>query len=103
MTLPALLALLASGVHKYPFAGRLAALPGAAHAARGVRAARGSVAVELRPNRPFAAIVLLGLLLLAPTIETYQSFRHPQRSEQLAPVLAAVRDEMRPGDRVYVY
>lgn len=102
VVLPALLALVASGLHKYPFAGRLLLflVPLMLLAvARGAWA----VAVELRPNRPFAAWLFLVLLAIAPAVETYQSFRHPQREEQIAPVLAAVRDEMQPGDRVYVY
>ena len=89
-------------MHKYPFAGRLLLflVPLMLLAvARGAWA----VAVELRPNRPFAAWLFLGLLVIAPAVETYQSFRRPQREEQIAPVLAAVRDEMQPGDRVYVY
>ena len=102
VVLPGILALLASGLHKYPFAGRLLLflVPLVLLAV-----ARGAweVAAELGPRRPFAAIVLIGLLLVAPIVETYQSFRHPDRHEQITPVLAAVRDEIQPGDRVYIY
>jgi hypothetical protein len=102
LVLPAILALVASGLHMYPFAGRLLLflVPLMLLAvARGAWA----VAVGLRTTRPFAAWLFLGLLVIAPTVETYQSFRHPQREEQIVPVLAAVRDEMQPGDLVYVY
>jgi len=102
IVVPGLLALLASGVHLYPFAGRLLLflVPLVLLAV-----ARGAwdLAAQLRPRRPFAAVVLVGLLLIAPAIESYQSFRHPQRHEQIEPALSAVRAEMRPGDRVYVY
>ena len=102
VVLPAFLALFASGLHMYPFAGRLLLFLVPLML---LAVARGAweVGAELRPRRPFAAVVLIGLLLLAPAVEMYQSIRHPQRHEQITPVLAAVRDEMRPGDRVYVY
>ena len=61
-----------------------------------------SVYSSLRPSQPFAAIVLIGLLFLAPAVETYQSIRRPPRYEQIAPVLDAVRAEWQPGDKVYV-
>jgi hypothetical protein len=102
LALPALLALLASGLHLYPFAGRLLLflVPLLLLAtARGTWA----VAAALRPTQPLAAAVILGLVLLAPAVETYQSFRRPHRQEQLAPVLSELRGELRPGDRVYVY
>ena len=69
-----LLALLASGLQKYPFSGRLLLflVPLVL-----VAVARGAWAVyaALRPAQPFAATVLLGLLLLAPAVEPYQTLR----------------------------
>jgi Dolichyl-phosphate-mannose-protein mannosyltransferase len=102
LVVPALLALLASGLHKYPFAGRLLLflvpllLLVVAHGAW-------VVASALRPGQPFAATVLLGLLLLAPAIETYQTLRRPPRYEQITPILAEVREQWQPGDKVYIY
>jgi dolichyl-phosphate-mannose-protein mannosyltransferase len=99
---PGLVALLASGVHLYPFAGRLLLFLVPLML---LAVARGAwdVAAHLQPQRPLAAVVIVGLLLIAPVIESYQSIRHPQRHEQIEPVLSGVRTEMRPGDKVYVY
>jgi hypothetical protein len=99
---PALLTLLASGLGKYPFAGRLLLFlvpPMLLLVARGAWA----VASALRPNQPFAAVVLLGLLLVAPAVETYQTLRRPPRNEQIVPVLNDVRQQWQPGDKVYIY
>ena len=99
---PAVLALMASGLHKYPFAGRLLLFLVPLML---LAVARGAIVVASapRPVQSFAAVLLTGLLVLAPTIETYQNFRHPPRSEELAPLLNTVREEWQPGDKVYVY
>lgn len=99
---PAVLALLASGLHKYPFAGRLLLFLVPLML---LTVARGAIAVAsaLRPAQTFAAVLLTGLLVLAPTIETYQNFRHPPRAEELAPLISTLRDQWQPGDKVYVY
>jgi hypothetical protein len=102
IVLPAVLALLASGVHKYPFAGRLLLflVPLMLLAVgRGAWA----VASALRPSQPFAAALVVGLLLLAPLLETYQQVRRPMRCEQLTEVLADVKARLEPGDKVYLY
>jgi hypothetical protein len=78
IVLPALLALFASGLHKYPFAGRLLLflVPLMLLAvARGAWA----VAVALRPSQPVAAALVVGLLLAAPLLQTYQQIRRPLR------------------------
>jgi hypothetical protein len=99
---PAVLALLASGLHKYPFAGRLLLFLVPLML---LAVGRGAIAVAtaLRSSQSFAAWLLIGLLALAPALETYQNFRHPPRSEELAPLLNSVREEWQPGDKVYVY
>ena len=102
VALPAVLALLSSAVHKYPFAGRLLLFlvpPMLLSVGRGASV----VATALRPSQPLAALVIAGLLFLAPTVEAYQTFRRPPRCEQIVPVLSSVRQEWRPGDKVYVY
>jgi hypothetical protein len=99
---PALLALAASGLHKYPFAGRLLLflVPFMLLAV-----ARGTWALvnALRTTLPFAATVIVGLLLLTPLVETYQQFKRPVRHEQFAEVLNQLRSRVQPGDRVYLY
>jgi len=102
LVVPALLALFASGLHKYPFAGRLLLFYVPLML---ISVARGawSVCAALRPTQPFAAAVLLGVLLAAPALEVYQQMRRPLRHEQLTDVLADLRPRVRPGDQVYVY
>ena len=102
LILPAILALLASGVNKYPFAGRLLLFLVPLML---IGVARGAwvVAAALRPSQPVAAVVFLGLLFLAPTVEMYQTLRRPPRCEQITPVLNDVRNQWQPGDKVYIY
>ena len=102
LVLPAFFALLASGLHKYPFAGRLLLFLVPVMV---LGAARGAWAVfsTLRPLQPVAAFGLLGVLVAAPMLEAYQEVRRPMRYEQLNPVVEQLRGEWRPGDRMYVY
>lgn len=102
VALPGLLALLASGLHAYPFAGRLLLFL-VPLMVLGVGYGAYAVAAALRPTQAFAAAGLIGVLVAAPALEAYQGVKRPMREEQLAPVLDAVRAELRPGDRVYVY
>lgn len=102
VVLPAVLALLASGLNRYPFAGRLLLflvplmLLGVAHGAW-------MIATALRTTVPFAAYAFVGVLVAAPCLEAYQEIRRPMRQEQIEPVLAQLRADWRPGDRIYVY
>jgi hypothetical protein len=102
LVVPGLLALLASGLHKYPFAGRLLLFLVPLML---LTVARGAwvVTEALRPSQPLAAWLFLGLLFAAPALELYQEIRRPMRYEQLAPLLADVRARWQPGDRMYVY
>lgn len=102
LVLPGVLTLFASGLHKYPFAGRLLLFL-VPLMILGVAEGAGMVGSALARSQPFAASVLLGVLIAAPCLETYQELRRPMRFEQLEPVLAEVRDEWQPGDRMYVY
>ena len=102
IVLPGVFALLASGLHKYPFAGRLLLFLVPLmilSTARGA-AMLGSALVK---SQPVAAVVLLGVLLAAPCLETYQQLNMPMRSEQIQPVLTQVRERWQSGDRMYVY
>ena len=94
--------LLASGLHKYPFAGRLLLflIPFAV-----LLVSRGGWALydAVREKNRFAALALLGVLVVATGWQTLDVIRRPLRNEQLAPVLEQMRREVRPDDRVYVY
>ncbi|MBN9122393.1 MAG: glycosyltransferase family 39 protein [Planctomycetes bacterium] len=94
--------LFASGLHKYPFGGRLLLflIPlGLLLVARGAWAVFDAV----RDRNRFAALALIVLLVGAAAWQTSGTLRRPLRHEQIRPVIAQVRAEMRPGDRVYVY
>jgi hypothetical protein len=102
LVLPALLALLASGLHKYPFAGRLLLFL-VPFAILAVSRGAWELASVLWGKQSSAAILLVGLLVIAPLVETYQQMSRPQRHEQLTEVLAEIRTRAEPGDRVYLY
>jgi hypothetical protein len=102
LVVPVALVLLASGLHKYPIGGRLMLflVPLAA-----LLVARGAWVVfeALVGTNRFAATAFLVLLIGAPLWEASELLRRPLRHEELAPVLADVRTDFRPGDRVHVY
>lgn len=102
VVLPGVLALLASGLHKYPFAGRLLLFL-VPVMVLGVARGAWTVFTSLRAVQPVAAYALLGVLVSAPCLEAYQELRRPMRYEQITPVLAGVRERWLPGDCVYVY
>lgn len=102
VVLPGVLALFASGLHKYPFAGRLLLFL-VPVMILGVARGAAVVGSTLWARQPVAAVILLGVLGSAPCLEMYQELRRPMRFEQLNPLLSKVRDEWRPGDRMYVY
>lgn len=102
VVVPAALALVASGLHKYPFAGRLLLFYVPIMllvVARGAWA----VASALRPTMPLAAFGLLSLLVFAPLLETYQQMKKPLREEQITEVLAELRGRVQAGDKVFIY
>ncbi len=102
LALPAGAALLASAVHRYPFAGRLLLflVPAAVLL---VAAGAGWLAEFAHSGGKVVVALLVGVLVAAPVLEASQEMRRPARSEQLAPVMTAVRDRWKPGDTVYVY
>jgi 4-amino-4-deoxy-L-arabinose transferase-like glycosyltransferase len=99
---PAFFALIASGFHKYPFAGRLLLFL-VPLLLLGVARGAWAVAVALKSTLPFASFVVLGLLILAPAVESYQQIQRPLRYEQITSVLDDVRQKWQPGDKVYLY
>src|SRR5439155_10942367 len=96
LVLPAVFALLASGLHKYPFSGRLLLFL-VPLMLLGVARGAWTVGSALWSSQPVAAAVLLGVLTVAPAVETWQEFRRPMRHEQIVPVLAQVRERWQPG------
>lgn len=99
---PLVLALAASGLHKYPFAGRLMmfAVPalllvvgyGATVAAGG-----------LNRTLPGAGLVVLALLFVAPVAECRWLLKKPSHAEDARAAVAYVHEHWQAGDRLYVY
>jgi hypothetical protein len=99
---PVAFLLFASGLQKYPFGGRLLLflIPFAV-----LLVARGTGALfdAAREKHRFAAIAMLVLLLGGAAWESSAVIRRPLRNENVRPVIAQMRAEMQPGDRVYVF
>jgi hypothetical protein len=102
VVVPGGLALLASAMHKYPFAGRLLLflvplllLP----------VARGGwgVFVTLRTREPVMAWLVLAVVLIGPLYETAKLYRQPLNCEDLASALQYLRAHIQSDDVVYVY
>ena len=99
---PVLLALIASGLQKYPFAGRLLmfAVPGLL-----VLTAVGCwVAMQaLGRAVPGAGLVLLGVLFAGPVGECKWQTKKPLHAEQAREAVAYTHAHWQPGDRAYVF
>ncbi len=108
---PAIVTLLASGLHKYPFGGRLALFlvpPVLLLMAEGTEAIRSSASASF----PAVGWVLITLLLLDPGTYILHHFAKPHTEilqpgamlpEEIRPVMAYVRNHEKPGDLVYVF
>ena len=102
LVVPLGLALLASGLKKYPFAGRLLlfAVP-AALLLVGYGAA--TVAGLLGRTWPGAGAVLLAALFAAPVSEAVWLARKPLHNEMAREAIAQVHAGWEPGDKLYVF
>ena len=98
---PLFLAMLASGLGKYPFAGRLLlfAVPSALLVV-GYGAA--VVAGRVGRGQPAAAVLLIGLLFVGPTALCAWGLRKPVHAEDAREVIAHVHAHWRAGDVAYV-
>lgn len=99
---PIAAALLASGLHRYPFSGRLILfiVP-----ALMVLVAYGLVHVlrRLWVWRPSAALVFLAILVLHPCMMAGNHLFRPRVQEEIRPVLEYVKAHREPGDLLYLY
>jgi hypothetical protein len=108
---PAMLTLLASGLKKYPFGGRLTLFlvpPVLLLMAEGAEALRSSASSGF----PAIGVVLIGLLFLDPGIDTLHHFAKPHSEivepgvmlpEEISPVMAYVRNHEQRTDLVYIF
>ena len=101
LVVPLLLAMLASGLKMYPFAGRLLlfAVP-----AMLLVVGHGAALVADRLGRSVrgAGFVVLGLLFVAPVAECYRHLTKPIHAEDAREVIAYAHARWQPGDRAYV-
>jgi hypothetical protein len=98
---PLALAMLASGLEKYPFSGRL--LLFAVPAALVMVAYGAAVVVERLGGIRGAGFVLLGLLFVAPVAECYWHMKRSIHAEDAREVIAHAHANWQPGDRAYVF
>jgi hypothetical protein len=108
---PAIITLLASGLHKYPFGGRLTLFlvpPVLLLMAEGAEAIRSSASASL----PATGVVLITLLFLDPGTYILHHFAKPHSEivqpgvmlpEEIRPVVSYVRNHEKPDDLVYVF
>lgn len=99
---PLLFTLLASGLKRYPFEGRLLLflVPSLLLlVAEGAERVRRSPAAQA----PAIGAILIALLLFHPVLFAARFLFQPRTREEIRPVLAHVRERRQPGDRVYVY
>jgi len=88
-----LIALLASSVHLYPFAGRLLLF----------LVPMACLVWSCGAYRVTRGYGLAWLIAVWPLILSFQEIRQPARTEDLPPLLDCIKKEWREGDRIYVY
>lgn len=99
---PLVLAMLASGLHKYPFANRLLlfAVPGLLLV---VAAGAWQVMSRLSVGLPGAGLVVLATLFAAPVAECHWQLKRPIHAEDTRTAVAHAHAGWQPGDRAYVF
>ncbi len=99
---PLVLAMAASALQKYPFAGRLLlfAVPAAM-----ILVAYGTTVIAPAISRavPGGGGLLVCAVLLGPAMHTHWLTKSPLHAEDTREVVAHVRDRWQPGDRAYVF
>lgn len=102
LVLPLGLALLASGLHRYPFRERLLlfAVPALILL---VAAGLGAVYEKTREDVPLLSALLIAALFLHPLIDAATLLAKPQTVEEIRPVLAYVQQHRSVGDILYAY
>lgn len=99
---PLALAMLASGLQKYPFANRLLlfAVPGMLLL---VGYGAWEVAQRLAAGIPGAGVIVLATLFAAPVAECQWQLKRPIHAEDAREATAHVHAHWQPGDRAYVF
>lgn len=99
---PLLLALVASAVHKYPFAGRLLLYTVPALI---LMVAYGAALITARLNdvARWGGVVTLAVLFVSPVAECRWLLKVPPHAEDAREAIAHVHANWQPGDKLYVY
>jgi hypothetical protein len=100
LLLPIGLALLASGLHRYPFSGRFLVF---SVPALFLLVGRGATWLWSRSVGRPAAILLVFLLLAMPLARTTQKIISPPEREAFRPLLKMVAEQRQASDTIYVY
>ncbi len=99
---PILVALLASGLHKYPFKTRLIMFLVPALL---LVVAEGTWLIyqAVQPISRVLGIVLIGLLLFYPVTSALSTLKSPTQRSEVRPVMHYIQQHWKPGDFLYVY
>jgi hypothetical protein len=102
LSLPVLLALVASGLHRYPFRGRLLLflVPSVLLV---VASGLAAIRTKTRIVVPGLGLLLIGLLFFQPLEEATHYLRKPREVEEIRPVLEYVERHRTVGDVLYCY
>jgi len=102
LTLPIVLALIASGFHRYPFRGRLLlfAVPSLL-----LLVAAGLSAIRRHTSEavPWLGALLIGLLFFVPAEDALHYLSKPAGVEEIRPALQYVQQHRQAGDTLYCY
>lgn len=102
LLLPIILTLFASGLHKYPFEGRLLLFITPAMVliiAEGIDSIRRKSA----QGSHIVGLLLVGILLVHPVARAAYHIIKPRAPEELKPVIAYLKEKQRQGDLIYLY
>ena len=102
LLLPILLALVASGLHRYPFRGRLMlfVVPAILWL---VSEGAGALIDSVKDKRTVISLAVIGLLFFYPLLQASVYLVKPRTQEEIKPVMGYLRDHWQKEDRLYLY
>ena len=102
LLLPVALTLLASGVHRYPFRGRLLLflVPSVILL---IASGLETIHRKTRDSVPLLGVLLVGFLFFHPLMEASRYFVRPHSVEEIRPVIAYMEKHRASGDLLYSY
>lgn len=104
LIIPILLALIASGLHKYPFSGRLLLFITPAIVIFLSKGLWEIIEVtKTKPETSIIVVILIGLLFFSSFFAKGSYFIKPISREEIKPVLVYIKEHQKEGDIVYVY